>query len=44
MYALYFTDMYNDLQMTFDKVNENIATSRNEVKDQIYKAQVEKNE
>ncbi len=44
MYALYFTDMYNDLQVTFDKVNENIATSRNEVKDQIYKAQVDKNE
>ena len=44
MYAIYFTDMYNDLQGTFDRINENIATSRNEVKDQIYKAQVEKSE
>ena len=42
MYATYFTDMYDDLQATFDKINNNIATSRNEVKDQIYKSQVEK--
>ena len=43
MYATYFTDMYDDLQATFDKINNNIATSRNEVKEQIYKSQVEKN-
>ncbi|MBO5518078.1 MAG: ATPase [Firmicutes bacterium] len=42
MYATYFTDMYDDLQATFDKINTNIATSRNEVKEQIYKSQVEK--
>ena len=42
MYATYFTDMYDDLQATFDKINSNIATSRNEVKEQIYKSQVEK--
>ena len=42
MYATYFTDMYDDLQATFDKINNNIATSRNEVKEQIYKSQVEK--
>ena len=42
MYATYFTDMYDDLQSTFEKINANIATSRNEVKEQIYKSQVEK--
>ena len=42
MYATYFTDMYDDLQGTFEKINANIATSRNEVKEQIYKAQVDK--
>ncbi len=39
VYASFFTDMYDNLQATFEKVNMNIATSRNEVKDQIYKAQ-----
>ena len=39
MYATYFTDMYDDLQNTFEKINANIATSRNEVKEQIYKSQ-----
>ena len=42
MYATYFTDMYDDLQGTVEKINANIATSRNEVKEQIYKSQVEK--
>ncbi len=44
MYGMYFTDMYNDLQNTFDKINQNISSSRNEVKDQIYKTQVDKSE
>ena len=39
MYSTYFTDMYDDLQSTFEKINKNIAKSRSEVKDQIYKAQ-----
>ena len=39
MYATYFTDMYDDLQNTFEKINNNIASSRNEVKEQIYKSQ-----
>jgi len=39
MYATYFTDMYDDLQNTFEKINSNIANSRNEVKEQIYKSQ-----
>ena len=42
MYATYFTDMYDDLQGTFEKINTNIASSRNEVKEQIYKSQVDK--
>lgn len=39
MYATYFTDMYEDLQATFEKINANITASRNEVKEQIYKSQ-----
>jgi hypothetical protein len=42
MYATYFTDIYDDLQATFEKINANIASSRSEVKEQIYKSQVEK--
>ena len=41
MYATYFTDMYDDLQNTFEKINTNIASSRNEVKEQIYKSQTQ---
>ena len=44
LYATYFTDMYDNLQGTFEKINNNIATSRNEVKDQIYKAQTERDD
>ena len=39
--AVYFNDMYNTLQETFDKMYANIEASRNEVKEQIYKAQQE---
>ena len=39
MYATYFTEMYDDLQATFEKINTNIVSSRNEVKEQIYKSQ-----
>ena len=42
LYATYFTDMYDNLQNTFEKINSNISNSRNEVKDQIYKAQDER--
>ncbi|NMA94042.1 MAG: ATP synthase F0 subunit B [Clostridiales bacterium] len=44
MYATYFSDMYDDLQGTFEKINTNITNSRNEVKEQIYKSQVEKDQ
>lgn len=39
MQQTYFTDMFDDLQSTFDKINNNINASRGEVKEQIYKAQ-----
>jgi vacuolar-type H+-ATPase subunit H len=43
LYATYFTDMYDELQSSFEKINANIAQSRSEVKDQIYKSQQENN-
>jgi len=44
MYSTYFTDMYEDLQATFEKINTNITASRNEVKEQIYKSQTNSEE
>ncbi|MCQ2553697.1 MAG: ATPase [Clostridia bacterium] len=44
MYSTYFTDMYEDLQSTFEKINNNITASRNEVKEQIYKSQTSSEE
>ena len=44
LYATYFTDMYDNLQGTFEKINANLAQSRGEIKDQIYKAQQEKDD
>lgn len=41
LYAMYCTDMFNDLQNSFEKINQNISSSRNEIKDQIYQAQKE---
>ena len=43
LYSTYFTDMYDELQSSFEKINANIAQSRSEVKDQIYKSQQENN-
>ena len=42
LYGVYFTDMFDELQHTFEKINSNL--SANEVKDQIYKSQMEKDE
>ena len=42
LYGVYFTDMYDELQGTFEKINANIDSSRGEVKEQIYKTQMEK--
>ena len=42
--AVYFTDMYNNLQDTFEKINTTLSANRNEIKDMIYRAQMEKGE
>ena len=39
--AVYFTDMFNDLQKTFDSINGTLTDNRNEIKDMIYKTQME---
>ncbi|GAB1475299.1 hypothetical protein MASR2M70_01310 [Bacillota bacterium] len=39
--AVYFTDMFNELQKTFDDINATLSDNRNEIKDMAYKAQVE---
>jgi len=44
LYSTYFSDMYSDLQNSFEKINQNLSSSRNEVKDQIYKTQIDKQE
>jgi hypothetical protein len=44
LYATYFTEMYDNLQGTFEKINANLSGSRSEIKDQIYKAQQERDD
>lgn len=39
--AVYFHDMFNDLQTTFDKINATVGENRNEIKEMVYKAQLE---
>jgi hypothetical protein len=39
--SVYFQDMFNNLQNTFDKVNSTIMDNRNEIKDMVYRAQME---
>ena len=41
MKGIYFEDMYNSLQDTFERMYSNLSASRGEVKEQIYKAQQE---
>ena len=41
LYALYFNDMFNNLQKTFEQVNGMLADNRNEIKDLMYKSQME---
>ncbi|MDD2484749.1 MAG: ATPase [Eubacteriales bacterium] len=41
LYAVYFNDMYNNLQKTFEQVNGMLAENRNEVKELMYKSQME---
>lgn len=42
--SVYFHDMFGNLQSTFEKINGTIADNRNEIKDMVYRAQVESNE
>lgn len=42
--SVYFHDMFGNLQSTFEKINSTIADNRNEIKDMVYRAQVENNE
>lgn len=42
--SVYFHDMFGNLQSTFEKINGTIADNRNEIKDMVYRAQVENNE
>ena len=44
IYGTYFTDMYDNLQNTFQKINENISSSRKELQDETYKVQLENKE
>lgn len=39
--AVYFTDMFSELQKTFDQINGTLSENRNEIKDMIYKAEME---
>lgn len=39
--TVYFTEMFNDLQKTFDDINATLTENRNEIKDMAYNAQIE---
>ena len=42
--AVYFQDMFNNLQSTFEKINGTIAENRNEIKEMVYRTQIENND
>jgi len=42
--AVYFHDMFNNIQSTFEKINATIADNRNEIKEMVYKVQMESGE
>jgi hypothetical protein len=42
--SVYFHDMFSNLQNTFDKINNTIADNRNEIKEMVYRAQMESND
>jgi vacuolar-type H+-ATPase subunit H len=42
--SAYFHDMFNNLQHTFEKVNNTIIDNRNEIKDMAYRTQMEGND
>ncbi|HHU18156.1 MAG TPA: ATPase [Clostridiales bacterium] len=39
--AIYFQEMFSNLQNTFDKINSTIAENRSEIKEMIHKTQME---
>lgn len=39
--AVYFHEMFGNLQNTFEKINTTIAENRNEIKEMVYKTQLE---
>lgn len=39
--AIYFNDMFTNLQKTFDQINSTLGENRNEIKEMIYKTQLE---
>lgn len=39
--AIYFNDMFSNLQKTFDQINGTLSENRNEIKDMIYRAELE---
>lgn len=41
LYALYYNDMFNNLQKTFEQVNGMLADNRTEIKELMYKAQMD---
>lgn len=41
MNSVYFQDMFNNLQNTFDKINSTILDNRNEIKEMVYRAQID---
>ncbi|WP_027398520.1 ATP synthase subunit B family protein [Anaerovorax odorimutans] len=42
--GVYFHDMFNNLQKTFEEINSTISENRNEIKEMAYRAQVENEE
>jgi hypothetical protein len=44
MNSVYFHDMFSSLQNTFEKVNTTISDNRNEIKEMVYRTQMENND
>jgi len=41
MNVIYFTEMFNNLEKTFDGINETLSANRDEIKDMAYRTQME---
>lgn len=39
--AIYFNDMFSNLQKTFDQINSTLSENRNEIKEMVYKTKIE---